>query len=267
MYCMLAGLLVFGLNACQKQPLSPETDRVESLNAGKANPDKINIFKGPVVHMGDGKVRSWISVSHDGVPQEIGLEITEQGLFGLPTDPHDFAASTYVLPLHHKAKTLTAFDHITINWEPQGHEPPGVFDIPHFDFHFYMTTHEYQMAIPDYTVATAAAFDNLPPVSARPPLYIAIPGGVATMGKHWISTTFTPPFVSTLIYGSYEGKFTFVEPMITRAFLLGGASFSAAYPQLQQFPVVNRYYPTKYNIYRDPTSGSHYVTLSEFVWR
>ena len=25
-----------------------------------------------------------------------------------------------------------------LDWNPQGHQPPGVYTVPHFDFHFYM---------------------------------------------------------------------------------------------------------------------------------
>jgi hypothetical protein len=238
----------------------------ENYNYGKENQDKINIFKGPEVQMGNGKVRSWISINHAGFPLEIGIEITDAALNGLPQDPEDFQAATFILPLHQKANAITPFDHIVINWNVHGHEPEHVFDVPHFDFHFYMISLQDQMAIPPYEVAPAG-FDNLPPNNYWPDLYVPTPGGVPQMGKHWVNTTFAPPFTKTMIYGSYNGKFTFVEPMIIRDFLLQGTSYSETYPQPHVFIPTNKFYPTKYNIYKDPVTEKHYVTLSDFVWR
>ncbi|MGG5890768.1 hypothetical protein ACLF3G_27095 [Falsiroseomonas sp. HC035] len=43
------------------------------------------------------------------------------------------------------------------------------------------------------------------------------------MGAHWVATDAPElngqPFDKTLLVGSYDGELTFVEPMITRAFL------------------------------------------------
>ena len=30
------------------------------------------------------------------------------------------------------------FKHQVTNYNPEGHGPPGVYSVPHFDFHFYM---------------------------------------------------------------------------------------------------------------------------------
>ena len=39
------------------------------------------------------------------------------------------------------------FDHAELGWNPNGHEPPQLYGIPHFDVHFYMVTSATQMAI------------------------------------------------------------------------------------------------------------------------
>lgn len=90
------------------------------------------------------------------------------------------------------------------------------------------------------------------------------------MGKHWINPA-SPEisggqlFTHTFIYGSYAGQFNFVEPMVTRAFLLSGQSVSMEYGQPAQFMITDSYYPTKYNIYK--TEGKYYISLSDFVRR
>lgn len=263
-----AGIVMLSLFSCKKAPelqSSSSASNLTSKDKDKENADHINVFKGPEVQMGNGKARSWITITHSGVPMEIGIELTDEALYGLPQNPLDFAASRFVLPLHQKAKEITPFDHITINWNVHGHEPDHVFDIPHFDFHFYMISLQAQLAIPPYQVAPAA-FDNLPPVSYWPDFYVPTPGGVPQMGKHWINVNFHPPFTKTMIYGSYNGMFTFVEPMITRDFLLSGQNFSEPYTQPHVFVPAQKFYPRVYNIYRDENS-KHYITLSDFVLR
>ncbi|CAN5177238.1 DUF5602 domain-containing protein [soil metagenome] len=232
----------------------------------KINDSEENIFKGPEVQMGNGKARSWISINHAGLPIELGIELTDDALYGLPQDPKDFAAATFVLPLHQKARDITPIDHIVINWNVHGHEPEHVFDVPHFDFHFYMITLADQLAIPPYEVAPAG-FENLPPHANWPDLYFPTAGGVPQMGKHWIDGTFAPPFSKTFIYGSYNGRFTFLEPMITRDYLLQGTTSSTAYRQLHVFDPANKYYPQQYNIYKNTVTSKHYITLSNFAWR
>lgn len=256
---VLAIGLLFG--SCSKQDTTDTTPGpVAALGTTST---QVNSFYGPQVHMGDGKARSFISIDKSGIPQEIGVELTAGAMYNLPLDEHNFAAATFMLPLHQKAMQATAFDHVMLNWNVHGHEPPGVFDVPHFDFHFYMITQAEQMAIPPYEV-NPTGFNNLPAPGTWPLMYIPLPGGVPQMGRHWLSTTFTPPFSYTMIYGSYAGEFIFMEPMITRAFLLGGTSVSIPYSPLRGFPVMGRWYPQTYNIYAD--GGKHYVSLSNFTW-
>lgn len=71
-------------------------------------------------------------------------------------------------------------------------------------------------------------------------------------------------FTKTMIYGSYDGKVHFVEPMITVEVFQKGEPFSLAYAQPTLF-AEHIYYPTKYNFY--VKDKKYYVTLSEFVMR
>ncbi len=255
--------------SCNKESLQSDAALEPALKSssgnagfsGKAN--SANSFYGPQVQMGNGRARSFIVLEKNGMPLEIGAELTEGAMYGLPEDPSDFEAAAFLLPLHQKAQQATAFDHLIINWNIHGHEPPHVFDIPHFDFHFYMITLAQQMAIPPYEV-DPSGFNNLPPPASWPAAYFPTPGGVPQMGRHWISGSFAPPFTHTMIYGSYGGRFIFMEPMVTRQTLLDGLTSEVPYSPLQGFPVAGKWYPQKYNVYKD--GNKHYVTLSNFTW-
>lgn len=264
--------------SCQKNELAGAKNTVAPGNAtvsmdgagNKNNDGKYNTFYGPEVAIGNGHARSWINITHDDKALAIGVEITDEGLNDLPHDPEDFAASTFLLPLHQKAKVVTAFDHIVMNWNAHGHEPDHVYDLPHFDFHFYKISVADQLAIPPYPVAPAL-FDAEPPAGFMPPLYLHLPGGVPQMGVHWVDLL-SPElhgatFTSTFIYGSYNGKTTFYEPMVTLAVLQSGNAIHTAFRQPAHFDPVNKYYPARYNIWKDNTNNRHYVSLDEMVWR
>lgn len=260
-FALAMGVLIV---SCNKQPLPAEAGMETALSSSSMSKgNTANTFYGPQVQMGDGKARSFIILKKSGMPLELGYEMTQGAMFNLPQDEHDFGAATFVLPLHQKALQATAFDHLVINWNVNGHEPPGVFNIPHFDFHFYMITLAQQMAIPPYAV-NPTGFDNLPPPASWPAAFFPTPGGVPQMGRHWISTSFAPPFIHTFIYGSYDGRFIFMEPMVTRQFLMQGTRADVPYNPLQGFPVAGKWYPQTYHVYKD--GGKHYVSLSNFTW-
>jgi hypothetical protein len=214
----------------------------------KEDLEKIDTLKGPEVNMGNGKAASWFTVNADGVPQEIGVEMNADAFAGLTQDPTNFAASTFLLQLDQKAKQLTPFDHVVVNWNPHGHDPAGVFNIPHFDFHFYMMTETERNAIPPYMPSTAALHDNLPAAGFMPSTYKPTPGGVPQMGKHWGDEHMSMPFTHTMVYGSFNGKVNFLEPMIIKTILESGQRITTAYDQPTQFDQRGKYYPTKYNI-------------------
>ncbi len=244
-------------SSCQKEAMTPDGSGVQALSANAATS---NVFKGPVLAIGDGHARSWIRIGHDGQPQEIGVEITEAALTSLPD--HNYPM---LLTLHQKAKDVTPFDHIGFNYMRHGHFPPGVFDVPHFDVHFYLQSVADRVAIPAPGPASLPMFMLLPPGGYMPPTYTPT-APEAQMGLHWgpPPPTFLP-FSRVMIYGSYNGALTFIEPMVTVSYLQSGAS-SNPYLQPARFAEAGNY-PTVYNVYQDTKSGSRNVTLSNFVAR
>lgn len=283
-YLMMV-LFILVLASCKKENQQQALQKEESLSISekvlvpnlentsgyRSEPGDYNTFYGPQVQMGDGHVRSWINITREGIPLALGIEITANAFQGLPGDPLDFAASTFQLTLHQKAKAITPFDHITLNWNPEGHEPEHIYDVPHFDMHFYKITLAQQMAI-------TGAFTGAPPAGYLPSSYVIQGATVPQMGTHWLdpsSPELPPtfqPFTHTFIYGSNNGQVHFLEPMITRAFLMSGTTFGAAVPQPIHFSP-SGYYPTWYRIWKNPDNGRSYVALtgatatSGFVWR
>ncbi|MGZ3923178.1 MAG: hypothetical protein ACXVBJ_05380 [Flavisolibacter sp.] len=264
---MILGLAAFSFSSCKKESSSAVT--TAALSEQKVNQEqKSNTFYGPQVTFGAGKVRSFLTITHTGVPQELGVQITANAFNGLTTQPGEYS---YLVSLHQKAGNVTPFDHIEVDWNPFGHPPPGIYEVPHFDFHFYKISVDDQMAIPPYTMQTASLFDAPPPAGYLPGGYVPGPGGVPQMGKHWLDVTSPEfhgaPFTKTFIYGTYNGAVTFYEPMVTKAYIENTVSSTTAIRQPLHFSPSNTYYPTQYNVYTDSKTGDHFISLSGFVWR
>jgi hypothetical protein len=253
---LLCSALIF--SACQKENLPQPTVEASAV----ANQDaKANTFYGPQSQLGNGQVRTFFTLTHDNKPLEFGVIMTSKSMYGLPEQ-----MSASMLAIHQKAKPLTAFDHVMVDWNPMGHEPEPVYGIPHFDFHFYMISMG-QVS----TIVPGAAMEKLPPPGYMPDTYFPTPGGVPGMGKHWLDMNAPElkgiPFTKTFIYGSYDGKVIFYEPMITRETLMSGKDCTLPFGVPAMFSPTNKWYPTQYSIKTDNKTGDITVSLSGFVWR
>jgi hypothetical protein len=239
--------------ACKKDP--------------KENKD---VFNGPEVNMGNGKAWAWVKLDAQQKPQALGISFTPSALVNLPQGGEGHAhESNFILKLPAQ-KSLTPFDHIGLNWNPNGHEPENIYGLPHFDFHYYMESEAYVDAIPLYEQAPAD-FDNAPAAHYFHPDYMGLPGGAPKMGKHWVDVTspeLNPQnpaiFTETFIMGSYKGKQLFYEPMITKQFIEAQTNFEKAIKVPAKFER-DGYYPTKYRIVK--TSKTIDIILEGFVLR
>src|SRR5215210_403530 len=151
--------------SCKKHDLQPE-----------------GVFKGPEVQMYDGKAYTWFKTDKYGLPLQLAISITDAAMKSLPSDKKADPEKNIFILRQHPRSTITPFDHGYMEWNPFGHPPAGVYDPPHFDFHFYMTSVEEQLSIPPYE-EDATGFDKLPAAPYLPSTYVQIPGGVPAMGK------------------------------------------------------------------------------------
>ena len=242
------------------------------------------IFHGEAKPLGNGTVRTWVELDSNSNPSDIGLVFTEAALSGLPTESDEFdeyplkltlqdgighSTFEYELMLPQEA-SATPFTHVGLNWNPHGHAPGGILDLPHFDFHFYTISPEERYGI------TAVGDDldrsyRMPPSGSIPSDYVlADMSAEPRMGVHWVDLT-APEFNGEIftkgfVYGSYDGKVAFWEPMITRDFFLTEPDFSQAIKQ-PSFYAESGYYPTDYSIKYDPLSSEYTVSLNNLTFR
>src|SRR5581483_4171355 len=203
-------------------------------------------FAGSVA-VGNGVGTVFVTLDNAAKPAALGVRLTAAALTNLPNTDTE-----YILALPPQAAG-SGFDHVGLDWNPQGHPPPGVYDVPHFDVHFYQISQAQRNAI------TAVGADRdiallAPPASAIPTDYVPTTDPAPTQGTHWIDPTAPEfhgqPFTVTFIYGFYNGQMVFVEPMVTKAFLDSRASFTAAVKQPATYPRPG-YYPTQYSVRYD----------------
>ncbi len=224
-------LLVIFLTGCKK-------DEVVS--------DPNPTYNGVSQNIGDGKVYAWVKFTGDK-PSSIGMTLAKGALNNIPHN----GGTSLIIALPTEAIGKTSFDHLYLDFSHSGHEPVGIYDVAHFDVHFMMQSNAERSVIPPYLTTTATKFDNLPPTGIMPVPYFRLPAGVPLMGVHWANPT-SPElnggkFTETLIMGSYDGKFTFIEPMVTLDLLLTKPTITKAIPTPAKFAKTG-YFPMKYSI-------------------
>lgn len=231
---------------------------------------KEKVFKGPAQTFQHGKAWTWYEVDASDNPLRVAVAVDDAAMSSLDTSHSGEGGHHHennaVLKFHPKAGN-TIFNHVDLGWNPHGHEPEFIYGLPHFDFHFYEISPEAVAAIPPYEV-DSSKFKNWPAPAYLPATYINPGGGVPQMGCHWLDVT-SPElngqtFTQTFIYGSYDGKVTFYEPMITKAFIDANTSFERAIPQPAKFKQTG-YYPTRMRIVK--AGGVTNIILEGFVYK
>lgn len=220
-------------------------------------------YLGEMRVVGDGTIATFVTLNGVGQPETVGVTFTPTLLNSLPSGMEE-----YPLRFPPQAQGVP-FTHFVLNWEPHGHIPTEIYGLPHFDFHFYLLTPAEREGI-TATGEDLARVEKAPPAQFVPQGYVATPGGEPRMGAHWIDPTshefHGTPFDETFIYGFYNGRLAFIEPMITQAFLHGRTTVDRpiAQPQAYQQP---GYYPTRFRVTYDPARGLYTVALAGLTYR
>jgi hypothetical protein len=239
-----------------------------------------------------------------GTHRQIGVALDERAMDGLPTPmPHDHGnggdgghahtdSHEFILPL--PAQNPTPYKLVELNWNPAGHEPAGVYDSAHFDFHFYTISKAERDAILPSDPQYAAKANNMPAADLVPQFFaLPLPPGVPPvaaavprMGVH-LSDMRSPelqkllgnpqgyrPFTATFTYGAWDGNVIFAEPMITRAYMMGKKAETdpTKRDEIISLPTAQRYspagyYPSAYRIMWDAQAKEYRVALTQLTAR
>ncbi|MHC5904390.1 hypothetical protein ACVNF4_10860 [Streptomyces sp. S6] len=252
---------------------------------------------GKPVALGDGTLRAYAQQA-DGRPVAVGVVFAASALRGLPTavsdgkhcydrngdgrlDLHMECSVGHENALEVPGGSNSPFTWDLVNWNPAGHNPKGVYDTPHFDFHFYIQPKaerdaigtgpcEANMDCEDYARAKKPV-----PVRYTAPDFADMNAVEPAMGNHLLDARAPElngrPFTHTWIYGAYDGRITFYEAMIAKSWLAGqrdGTVADVCVPFRQ--PAAWResgWYPTRYCVGYRENRGEHVVSLEGFVFR
>ena len=274
---------VIVLSACAADaPTAASGIKATDVALARAGYDQPGMHRqyGTPVKLGNGMARTYVVLDGKAGQSavELGIALDEGALDNLPNE-----GTEHSLLLQLPAQSPAPYQFAELDWNPFGHEPAGVYDTPHFDFHFYAISKAEWNSIDPSDPNYAANASNVPTGAYVPPFYI-IPGppaviAVPHMGVHWVDVRSPElqnllgnpagylPFTKTFIYGSWAGRYTFYEPMVTRAYLLSKPSdvvTPISTPQL--YPLAGSY-PTAYRVTFDPQAKEYRVALTALVSR
>jgi hypothetical protein len=249
--------------------------------------------------VGNGWARAYITLGFDGNPLALGISLDKEALEGLPQhpdltsrcfdkngngkiDPDECIGDynfTFVIP-DEAAKSVSPFKWVILNWNPHGHSPPAppAWSAPHFDFHFYLADREaVKLLRPGACGEFIDCADFKKATKPVPAKYIHrdhidVGAAVPDMGNHLINSKSPelapngPPFTHTFIFGAYDGQITFLEPMITRAYIASNPTVCEPIRQPEAWQIAGSY-PTRYCIRYLDRVGKYTVSLEDFVKR
>lgn len=255
---------------------------------------------GPAQALGAGAVRTYAEMDRRQ-PVAVGVSLTAGALDDLPTEPTDHhhcfdvngdgqieemtecaGGHEHILGLPPALRRLPGMplQWTLLNWDPIGHPPPGIYDKPHFDVHFYLQSKAERDAIrpgPCRGVINcddfATAVKPLPP-AYQPADHVNKSLTEVAMGNHMPDLTSDEwhgtPFTHSFVYGAYDARITFLEPMVTRAYLQqveagtapGGCS-AVKQPQAWQQA---GWYPQQYCVRHVSDRHELTVSLEDFAY-
>jgi Domain of unknown function (DUF5602) len=230
---------------------------------------------GPSQPLGNGTVKTYVTLDDAGQPTEVGLRLSAAAMDGLPQDTGPGQMVMLAFP---DEAARTAFNHVMLNWNPHGHDPAPLFGKPHFDFHFDMVDMATMQAIDPDNPTFAAQAEHLPEPKYLPAGYVVPPDPpvvaqvVPGMGVHLVDsgdTSLVPgtyDFRQIIINGAWDGRYTFIEPMVTREWLLTQPTVHESLKQPQAYQK-SAYYPTAYDIHVDEQTKDYVIALNGLTMR
>jgi hypothetical protein len=241
---------------------------VAALAAGFAHAESQAVtYEGKARHIGRGTAHAFVRTDASGTPVSIGVAFSPGMLEGLP-EPAKGGSPDFPYLLSMPAKgPRTIVDHVVVDWESAGHPPPHVYDVPHFDFHFYLVSRAERMKVAFKSESASGDPGQQPPPERLPAGYVVPPGtAMSRMGVHAIDPSAPEfhgkPFAATFIYGYYNKRLTFVEPMASLAYLKSKPSFSTPVARPASYPASGAY-PSAYSVRYDAARDLYEVVLED----
>lgn len=231
--------------------------------------------------LGEGFVRSFVTLDDQGNPSEVGAILT-QGSLSLPTSE---TTPDTVIPLSLPSEaSTTAFDSLLLKYRTHG--VPGVpeaLGVPRITLDaFLLTPQEIASICPNASTSSSApaCTDDELAQALKPPKPEFIPQGMQPTGfvepgfgeRYFDPEAALPifagqqPFKTLYDYAFFDGQISLTSFGATKAFLETQSSVTEPIKIPTSYPKTG-YYPTQYSVNFDPTSKEYKLSLSGFTPR
>lgn len=207
-------------------------------NAHESGLETQDVHEGESVDVGGGTVTAYATTDSAGEFASLGVHLDGAAVksFAQGGSHHDKNVAGHA---HFPTETAdgTALDHqftfLGFHYNPKGHAPPGIYDVPHFDFHFYMLEEQAVEAISggplgDKPMPFIGTADYEIPDAQYPPGYTFEKHRflIKEMGEHLLDATAPEfngrPFTHTYVYGIHDPTIDPANPDGTEVITLGG---------------------------------------------
>jgi hypothetical protein len=250
--------------------------------------------------VGNGQARAYVALDAQGRPLALGVSLDSSALEGLPEVPDPTSRCfdkngngkmeadecvgdynfTFVVPQGGAASATAPFKWVALNWNPHGHSHPAPppWSAPHFDFHFYVAPLEAVKRLRPGACGEMIDCDDFKAATKAVPAryvhrdHIDVGAAVPGMGNHLINSKSPelaaggPPFTHTFIFGAYDGHITFLEPMVTKAYIASKPNMCAPIKQPEAWELAG-WYPTRYCVRYLEGVARYTVSIEGFVQR
>lgn len=242
--------------------------------AAHPKPDDHDLIWGDELDYLAGDLRTYATMAPTGELSSLGVYMDADALAVFNEDPLEAHLKFPQIDTHQ-------FTFVGFHYARTGHPPEGIYDVPHFDMHFYtipeetvegIVTQPATYSIPDAQLPTD--YQRVPAVDTDEDGEPDTPIVEKEMGEHIVDLTspeFQPGgrFTRSMIYGAYDpdgdgiGQITFMEPMITANFLRNlDGEVETEMKTPEQFPTADEY-PTRYVIEKG-IHGGVYISMECF---
>lgn len=241
-----------------------------ALSGGAANAGQADKFiAGDSVTVAGGTASTWARVNGGGKVIWVGLTIPLSMVENPPAPGSGPAGAFAVLNYPAVAQQTTYFNHAEIQFNEHGHPTnpryaqTNRYSAPHFDLHFYSIPVADVFAIPPGLFFTPAPAERVPGGWAQPE-----PRSIPQMGRHagpLTEFTATDPWLLTMISGFLPDAsyMHFIEPMITRDFLLLRENFTLPVPTPAVLGRATQY-PTECVVAYDKDADAYHIVYKGF---
>ncbi len=238
-------------------------------------------FFGDPQPLGEGFVRSFVTLDDYGNPSEVGATLT-QGSLSLPTGDSEPDIAT-VLSLPPEA-SATVFNHLVLTYRP--HTEPGnppAFGVPRITIDSSLLSLQERALIcpnPDTTGPQPTCAADEQAKILKPPKPGTVPQGMLPTGivEPGIGTRYFDPdaalpiimgqqsFNTLYDYGFYDGEPSVIAFGASKAFLETQPNVTNPIKVPTSYPK-SGYYPTEYSVTFDATSQEYNLSLSGLTYR